>query len=129
VPNLKRYYCSVKTQSPSSQDVLRKWGDGPSYVDIHEIAHPQKECNFCPKKRGKGKKFGKVDRIENTHECVCCCVFVCVLLQPNVVGFVIDVTNFLKLGVKKKKKKKKGDGIVDLLFFSSCFLFLGRVKK
>ncbi len=40
----------------------------------------------------------------------------CVLLQPNVVGFVIDITNFLKLGVKKKKKKK-GDGIVDLLFF------------
>jgi hypothetical protein len=35
-----------------------------------------------------------------------------------VVGFVIDITNFLKLGVKKKKKKKKkGDGIVDLLFF------------
>ncbi len=36
------------------------------------------------------------------------------------VGFVIDITNFLKLGVKKKKKKK-GDGIVDLLFFfPSC---------
>jgi hypothetical protein len=49
---------------------------------------------------------------------------VCVLLQPNVVGFVIDITNFLKLGVKKKKKKKKkGDGIVDLLFFQVVKLF------
>jgi hypothetical protein len=41
---------------------------------------------------------------------------VCVLLQPNVVGFVIDITNFLKLGVKKKKKKKKkGEEWGDLL--------------
>jgi hypothetical protein len=50
---------------------------------------------------------------------------VCVLLQPNVVGFVIDVTNFLKLGVKKKKKKKKkkGDGIVDLVFFQVVSFF------
>ncbi len=53
------------------------------------------------------------------------CVFVCVLLHLNVVGFVIDITNFLKLGVKtkKKKKKKKGDGIVDLLLFHVVKLF------
>jgi hypothetical protein len=77
VPNLKRYYCSsVKSQSPS-QDVLRKWGDGPSYVNIHGIAHSQKECNFSPKKR-EGNLFGKVDRIENTHMYVFVVVYLCV---------------------------------------------------
>jgi hypothetical protein len=48
------------------------------------------------------------------------CVFLCVLLQPNVGGFVIDITNFLTLCVKKKKQ---GDGIVDLLFFQVVKLF------